>query len=120
MSPPDEHIVENRRHWNDDAPNWVDMGRRAWASPPSWGIWSIPETELGLLPERLDGLDSIELGCGTGYVSCWVRPAPLAGRGPPFAATRWEAGDLRQPPAGRPNGRGSSACPWPRAGRSQR
>ena len=35
MSPPDEHIVENRRHWNDDAPNWVDMGRRAWASPPS-------------------------------------------------------------------------------------
>ena len=72
MSQPDEHIVENRRHWNDDAPNWVDMGRRAWASPPSWGIWSIPETELGLLPDRLDGLDSIELGCGTGYVSCWL------------------------------------------------
>ena len=72
MNPPDEHIIENRRYWNDDASAWVAMGQRAWSSPPSWGIWSIPETELELLPDRLDGLDSVELGCGTGYVSSWL------------------------------------------------
>ena len=81
MTTPDEHITENRRFWNQDAPAWVAMGQRAWASEPSWGIWSVPETELGLLPDRLDGLDSVELGCGTGYVSSWLarRGARAAG-----------------------------------------
>ena len=37
-----------------------------------WGIWDIPESSLRLLPDDLDGLDTIELGCGTGYVSAWL------------------------------------------------
>ncbi len=72
MNPPAEHVVENRRFWNSYAPGWVEMGERAWASAPSWGIWSVPETRLGLLPDRLDGRSTIELGCGTGYVSSWL------------------------------------------------
>jgi SAM-dependent methyltransferase len=48
------------------------MGRHAWQSEPSWGIWSVPETQLGVLPENLAGLDAIELGCGTAYVSAWL------------------------------------------------
>ena len=48
-------------------------GRRDWESPePLWGIFRIPESEVHLLPDDLDGLDVIELGCGTGYVSSWL------------------------------------------------
>jgi SAM-dependent methyltransferase len=32
----------------------------------------VPESQLHLLPDDLDGLDVIELGCGTGYVSAWL------------------------------------------------
>src|SRR6202030_284018 len=38
---------------------------------PRWGIWDIPESEVHLLPD-VDGLDVIELGCGTAYVSAWL------------------------------------------------
>ena len=36
-----------------------------------WGIWGIPESRLGTLPP-LEGLDVVELGCGTAYVSAWL------------------------------------------------
>ncbi|MEO0601588.1 MAG: hypothetical protein AAF211_09135 [Myxococcota bacterium] len=69
----DEHVVENRRYWNAYAPQWVARGEESWAaSEPFWGIWRTPEAELGMLPERMDGLDAIELGCGTAYVSAWM------------------------------------------------
>src|SRR3954452_11503994 len=42
------------------------------AEEPSWGVWDVPESEVRMLPERLDGLDAIELGCGTAYVSAWL------------------------------------------------
>jgi len=32
----------------------------------------VPESEVGMLPAAIDGRDSIELGCGTGYVSAWL------------------------------------------------
>lgn len=32
----------------------------------------MPESELQLLPDVSGGLDVIELGCGTGYVSAWL------------------------------------------------
>ncbi len=72
MNSRDDHVSENRRFWNEYAPSWVARAHRAWKSEPSWGVWSVPETELRLLPDGLDGLDSIELGCGTGYVSAWL------------------------------------------------
>jgi SAM-dependent methyltransferase len=68
----EDHVLANRASWDADADNWVERGRASWASEQvSWGIWSVPESELGLLPD-VDGLDSIELGCGTGYVSAWL------------------------------------------------
>ncbi len=67
------HVAENRRHWDEYAPQWEASGGQLWASEPQWGIWGVPETELGLLPDDLSGQRAIELGCGTGYVSAWMR-----------------------------------------------
>jgi SAM-dependent methyltransferase len=67
----EEHVLANRASWDADADNWVERGRAAWAGEPNWGIWAVPESELGLLPD-VDGLDTVELGCGTGYVSAWL------------------------------------------------
>jgi SAM-dependent methyltransferase len=68
-----DHVARNRAHWDRHAEDWVEPGRRNWTAPePSWGIWEIPESELRLLPADLAGLDTIELGCGTGYVSSWL------------------------------------------------
>jgi hypothetical protein len=65
-----DHVAVNRASWDEDAPNWVEAGRRSWATDePTRGIWGVPESELQLLPDVSRGLDVIELGCGTGYVS---------------------------------------------------
>lgn len=67
------HVAENRRHWDEMAAAWVTMGERAWASTePTWGIWSVPDAEVELLPADMTGLDAIEMGCGTAYVSAWM------------------------------------------------
>jgi SAM-dependent methyltransferase len=67
------HVERNRAAWNEWAPEFVAFGERAWASAePSWGIWSVPEAELHVLPAELEGIDAIELGCGTAYVSAWL------------------------------------------------
>lgn len=69
---PGTHVEENRRYWNEDAAAWVAAGERSWSSDPDWGQWGVPEAELGLLPESMEGMDAVELGCGTGYGSAWM------------------------------------------------
>jgi len=67
-----DHVLSNRARWDADAPNWVEAGHQNWAQDePHWGIWQVPESQLHVLPD-VDGLDVIELGCGTGYVSSWL------------------------------------------------
>jgi SAM-dependent methyltransferase len=68
---PAEHVLRNRKHWDRLARDYAGSGRRNWQEDPSWGIWHIPETEARLLPDVAD-LDTIELGCGTAYVSSWL------------------------------------------------
>lgn len=68
-----DHVLRNREAWNGYAADYVQDGEENWAAAePSWGIWSVPESQLGLLPADLAGADTIELGCGTGYVSAWL------------------------------------------------
>jgi SAM-dependent methyltransferase len=68
-----EHAQRNRAYWDSMAHEWVERGRRDWQSEePVWGIWRIPESEVHLLPDDVSGLDVIELGCGTAYVSAWL------------------------------------------------
>jgi SAM-dependent methyltransferase len=68
-----EHVARNRAYWDEQASDYAADGHRNWeAEEPTWGIFSVPESEVGLLPKELDGRDAIELGCGTGYVSAWL------------------------------------------------
>jgi SAM-dependent methyltransferase len=67
-----EHVRRNRIAWDKFAKDYAEPGRHAWnQKEPSWGIWSIPEKEANILPD-VSGLDVIELGCGTAYVSSWL------------------------------------------------
>ncbi|HEY8755939.1 MAG TPA: class I SAM-dependent methyltransferase [Candidatus Dormibacteraeota bacterium] len=67
----DDHVARNREHWNSMAADYVETGRRNWSSEPQWGTFHIPESEAHILPD-VDGLDVIELGCGTAYVGAWL------------------------------------------------
>lgn len=67
-----EHVAANREAWDRYAAEYAEAGHRAWArQDPTWGLWGIPESEIRLLPD-LEGLDVVELGCGTAYVSAWL------------------------------------------------
>jgi SAM-dependent methyltransferase len=72
MSDERDHVVVNRAKWDLDAAEYEEPGRRNWASNvPHWGIWDIPDSDVHMLPD-VKGLDVIELGCGTAYVSSWL------------------------------------------------
>jgi SAM-dependent methyltransferase len=68
-----DHVRRNRAAWDRWAAEYAGPGLRLWAaSEPTWGIWNVAEAQAGVLPAELEGRDSIELGCGTGYVSAWL------------------------------------------------
>jgi SAM-dependent methyltransferase len=70
-----DHVQRNRAVWDEWASDYVASGERCWrlgVGEETWGMWDIPEAALHLLPEGLRGLDTIELGCGTAYVSAWL------------------------------------------------
>src|SRR5919106_1492975 len=68
-----EHARKNRIVWDTWAAEYAEWAPRAWAQDaPTWGIFQVPEAELGIFPESVAGLDVIELGCGTAYISAWL------------------------------------------------
>jgi len=68
-----DHVLRNRSAWDQWAPDYARAGLRSWAATePTWGIWGIAEAQARVFPTNLGGRDSIELGCGTGYVSAWL------------------------------------------------
>jgi SAM-dependent methyltransferase len=68
-----EHVRRNRAYWNELAREYVSAGERNWSQDtPTWGIWSVAESQLEMLPRELADKDAIELGCGTAYVSAWM------------------------------------------------
>ncbi len=71
-NPTPDYVARNRQAWNVRAGSYAEPGHRNWQSPqPHWGLWSIPESDLHVLPP-VAGKDVIELGCGTAYVSAWL------------------------------------------------
>jgi SAM-dependent methyltransferase len=69
---PIEHLRTNTDAWQARHDDQVELATRAWGAEVTWGIFHVPEADAGLLPDRLDGIDAVELGCGTGYVSAWL------------------------------------------------
>ena len=67
-----DYVAINRVYWDTYAHEWRAGGERLWAGEPVWGIWERPEYELRLLPKDMRGMDAIELGCGTAFVSGWM------------------------------------------------
>lgn len=66
----------NRRFWDQDADDYQSRhGARLAETPMAWGIWRIPESDLGVLGD-VRGLGVLELGCGAAQWS-----AALAERG---------------------------------------
>lgn len=73
MTESPDYVRRNRAEWDGWAESYEAPGRRGWAAADaSWGVWSVPESQLRMLPDDLDGRDAIELGCGTAYVASWL------------------------------------------------
>ncbi len=67
------HAAENRAYWDGMADDWIASGERDWRrDAPTWGNWAVPEHELEMLPADMHGMQAVELGCGTAYVSAWM------------------------------------------------
>jgi ubiquinone/menaquinone biosynthesis C-methylase UbiE len=73
MSSPDDSVARNVAQWTRTNAEFTDANaRRQWAREEiAWGVFGVPETEVGSLGD-VAGLDVVELGCGTAYVSAWL------------------------------------------------
>ncbi|MBV8950356.1 MAG: methyltransferase domain-containing protein, partial [Actinobacteria bacterium] len=61
---PSDHERHNRAFWDRDADDYQDAhGGTLHDAPRAWGVWRIPESEVGALGD-VRGLDVLELGCG--------------------------------------------------------
>jgi SAM-dependent methyltransferase len=65
-----EDAARNRDLWTKTNAEYTDAQAAAkWAQDEiTWGLWGVPESQLGVLGD-LAGLDIVELGCGTAYMS---------------------------------------------------
>jgi SAM-dependent methyltransferase len=55
----------NAEHTDGAAP-------RQWSREEiSWGVFGVPESSVGCIGD-VEGLDVVELGCGTAYISAWL------------------------------------------------
>jgi len=73
MSSPETDAARNREVWTRSNAEYTGaQARSLWSADEiTWGMWGIPEAQVGVLPE-LAGTDVVELGCGTAYLSAWL------------------------------------------------
>jgi SAM-dependent methyltransferase len=59
-----DDALRNRAHWDRTSDEYqARHGDFIRGREPRWGVWQIPESELGILGD-VSGLDVLELGCG--------------------------------------------------------
>jgi SAM-dependent methyltransferase len=68
-----DYVAANRTAWDASADDYAVAGEREWAGEPVWGIFGIPEKDVGLFPLDVAKRRVLEVGCGTGYVSAWLQ-----------------------------------------------
>jgi SAM-dependent methyltransferase len=67
-----DHARVNKASWEIEAASYVEHAKRRWAADGfTWGMFGVPESAVGALPD-VDGMDVVELGCGTAYISAWL------------------------------------------------
>ena len=68
-----DYLARNREAWTRSNAEYTDGAAvRAWLSDEiTWGVFGVPEEEIDVLGD-VSGLDVVELGCGTAYVSAWL------------------------------------------------
>ena len=68
-----QDAAANRELWTRVNAEYADEHAfGAWAAENiTWGVFNVPEHQLGVLGD-VSGLDVIELGCGTAYLSAWL------------------------------------------------
>jgi SAM-dependent methyltransferase len=68
-----EYVAQNVEVWTKaNAEHTGPRAREAWAKDDiDWGVFGIPEREVNVLGD-VAGLDVVELGCGTAYLSAWL------------------------------------------------
>jgi SAM-dependent methyltransferase len=70
-----EHARRNREHWDAKADEYqAAHGAFIGRPEPRWGVWQIPERELGILGD-VAGKDVLELGCGAAQWSILLAQA---------------------------------------------
>jgi SAM-dependent methyltransferase len=67
------YVQQNVANWTRANAEYTDeSAARAWAQDEiTWGVFEIPESQVNVLGD-VDGLDIVELGCGTAYFSAWL------------------------------------------------
>jgi SAM-dependent methyltransferase len=73
MSSPDDSVARNVAQWTRTNAEFTDSAaQRQWARDEiSWGVFGVPEASIGCVGD-VAGLDVVELGCGTAYISAWL------------------------------------------------
>jgi SAM-dependent methyltransferase len=68
-----EYVQRNIANWTRANAEYTDASAaRAWAQEEiTWGVFHSPESQLNVLGD-VNGLDIVELGCGTAYFSAWL------------------------------------------------
>ena len=73
MSGLSDDARSNREAWTEANAEYTDgQASERWrAEEMSWGVFSVPESAVQTVGD-VAGLDVVELGCGTAYVSAWL------------------------------------------------
>jgi SAM-dependent methyltransferase len=68
-----EYVAQNVEVWTKaNAEHTGPRARQAWAKDEiDWGVFGILERDVNVLGD-VAGLDVVELGCGTAYLSAWL------------------------------------------------
>ncbi|HET9782392.1 MAG TPA: class I SAM-dependent methyltransferase [Candidatus Dormibacteraeota bacterium] len=71
-----DYAISARRLWTESNAKYTDArARDSWAREDiKWGVFDNLEADVRILPD-MNGLDVIELGCGTAYFGAWLKKA---------------------------------------------